>query len=260
MKKIRLILGVVLLCSIAVFWFSIFYVFSGAGSPKEYSDGFFKYRFEHESKTEVSISGLTTLGKQQKFFVIPTEINGKKVKAIYNRRFSTMGKASVDFKNDNLEKVFFPANDINIINLRVEENVKILFVTSPEDFDFGKLVKRATTYIYQGVFDLPWDLKYNEVFMEHIRERFLTANVTYYVNCETDINNGVHWIDDVEYDGLIEFIPPTPIRDGYTFDGWYKEAECINIWDFSTDKTPVQILGADEQIVYQETKLFAKWV
>jgi uncharacterized protein (TIGR02145 family)/uncharacterized repeat protein (TIGR02543 family) len=41
--------------------------------------------------------------------------------------------------------------------------------------------------------------------------------------------------------------PPSPTRTGYTFDGWYKEAACTNLWDFSTAS------------VAADMTLFAKW-
>jgi len=41
--------------------------------------------------------------------------------------------------------------------------------------------------------------------------------------------------------------PDNPIRDGYSFAGWYKEAACTNAWDFAID------------IVTGPVTLFAKW-
>lgn len=41
--------------------------------------------------------------------------------------------------------------------------------------------------------------------------------------------------------------PAAPNLDGYTFGGWYKEAGCINKWNFSVD------------IVNKSTVLYAKW-
>jgi uncharacterized repeat protein (TIGR02543 family) len=41
--------------------------------------------------------------------------------------------------------------------------------------------------------------------------------------------------------------PTPPVRTGYTFGGWYKEAACTNAWNFSTDAVTV------------ETTLYAKW-
>jgi uncharacterized repeat protein (TIGR02543 family) len=42
--------------------------------------------------------------------------------------------------------------------------------------------------------------------------------------------------------------PANPSRTGYTFDGWYKEAACTNVWTFSTDK------------VTKTMTLYAKWL
>ena len=35
--------------------------------------------------------------------------------------------------------------------------------------------------------------------------------------------------------------PTTPVKDGYQFDGWYKEAALNNAWDFAKDKVTVDI-------------------
>ena len=40
----------------------------------------------------------------------------------------------------------------------------------------------------------------------------------------------------------------TPVRKGFTFDGWYKEEECTNAWDWTTDAVSVN------------TTLYAKWI
>jgi len=85
------------------------------------------------------------------------------------------------------------------------------------------------------------------------------ANITYYFNFNTDINHGVYWADDEDYGGLICFIPHSPVRTGYTFAGWYKEPEGINKWDFESDRLPEELLD-DNGVVYQETRLYAKWV
>jgi len=41
--------------------------------------------------------------------------------------------------------------------------------------------------------------------------------------------------------------PTVPTKTGYIFDGWYKEAECLNSWNFLTDK------------VTSDATLYAKW-
>ena len=42
--------------------------------------------------------------------------------------------------------------------------------------------------------------------------------------------------------------PEAPVREGYTFEGWYKEAECANPWDFTKDT------------VTSSHTLYAKWI
>ena len=42
--------------------------------------------------------------------------------------------------------------------------------------------------------------------------------------------------------------PDAPIENGFAFKGWYKDAGCTELWDFSTD------------VVNGDTTLYAKWV
>ena len=50
------------------------------------------------------------------------------------------------------------------------------------------------------------------------------------------------------------------IQVGNTFGGWYKEPECINEWNFETDTLPQAQYGEEGKELYQETKLYAKWI
>ena len=132
--------------------------------------------------------------------------------------------------------------------------------------------------IYLDFFSVPWDFGGQIYFPQKRYETLkayptfeiyaLPANVSYYYNCENPKNGGYYWIDDCDYGGKIEFIPPEPEREGYEFDGWYKEPECINKWDFETDTLPEKqtemqenLYGEEEEVtVYQETILYAKWI
>ena len=58
----------------------------------------------------------------------------------------------------------------------------------------------------------------------------------------------------------IERKPKEPIKEGYKFEGWYKEKECINEWDFENDMLS-EILGSENGniVSFKITRLFAKW-
>ena len=89
-------------------------------------------------------------------------------------------------------------------------------------------------------------------------------------NYEGAENEGYYWADSYDQT-TIDFIPPEPEREGYTFGGWYKEPECINKWDFETDTLPeekteqnqTKVNGKNitkETVVYQQTILYARWI
>ena len=66
-----------------------------------------------------------------------------------------------------------------------------------------------------------------------------------------DNNDGAYLINKPQYN---------PVLDGYTFAGWYKEPECINAWDFAKDLTPELEYDGDGNLIFKETKLYAKWI
>ena len=81
------------------------------------------------------------------------------------------------------------------------------------------------------------------------------ANVLYDLNYG---ENNIFLVDDC--DGTtVNVLPPNPIRQGYNFIGWYKEPECINIWDFENDIVPAKEYNENGEYILKETILYAKW-
>lgn len=95
-----------------------------------------------------------------------------------------------------------------------------------------------------------YDLFKNVLSEQYFRGSLFKANVSYHLNYDED---NYYYVDYYENGEKILYIPPIPQRDGYTFGGWFKEAECINQWDFDTDT-----LQLSEKT--QEIKLYAKWI
>ena len=95
-----------------------------------------------------------------------------------------------------------------------------------------------------------YELFKNALTSKDLVESLFKANVSYHLNYDED---NYYYVDYYENGEKILYIPPIPQRDGYIFGGWFKEAECINQWDFDTDT-----LQLSEDI--EEIKLYAKWI
>ena len=91
---------------------------------------------------------------------------------------------------------------------------------------------------------------FKEIQDKYFRGSLLKSNVSYHLNYDED---NYYYIDYYENGEKICYIPPIPQREGYTFGGWFKEAECISQWNFDTDT-----LQLSEET--QEIKLYAKWI
>ena len=227
---------------------------SGCARNEEW--GYFTVKFYDDRETAY-ITGLTELGKQQRFLVIPEEVDGVKVSTIGERPLLQMWSSigSADICSEKLEKVYFPTSVYIVAgSFRNSQNfTKALIITNE---DVNGLDESWITRYYSN--------KNYLSFSAHSQVYNCRANVSYFYNYEIEENYGYYWNDDWDYGSKIEFIPPEPKRDGYTFGGWYKEPECINEWDFETDVLPEERTEineeGEEEVVYQETKLYAKWV
>lgn len=227
---------------------------SGCARNEEW--GCFTVKFYDDRETAY-ITGLTELGKQQRFLVIPEEIDGVKVYTIGERPLLQMWSSlgSADICSDKLEKIYIPFS-ISIISGSFRNSPNLIKVFSITGEFVSGLEAPARNYYT--------NLAYLNDLTNAAQQIISRANVSYFYNYNIEENYGYYWIDDCDYGSKIEFIPPEPERKGYTFGGWYKEPECINKWNFETDVLPEERTEineeGEEEVVYQETKLYAKWV
>lgn len=266
MKHLGLKILIVSTCGILLAMFIIVVcVWNCAPKPAEspkYEDravGDFVVRFY---KDYCEIKGTTEQGNEKKYLVIPEYIDGVRVESVGVKGFTLQdhGLLRPEIQSDKLERVYFETT----IKVHPESfdhyekwcpNIKKVFYPGIE----ALIMNRSGYYVYypRGIDKSNW-----------LQSRTEWANISYYYNYENAKNNGYYWIDDYDYGGTIEFIPTDPIREGYKFDGWYKEAECINKWDFKTDRLPKEkterIYSESgefwDKAVYQETILYAKWI
>ena len=181
---------------------------------------------------------------------VPSKISGMDVTDLGFSWGMTLHTISHQFKG---ERVYFP----NSIQSFCGNYIEIIDI---DVFYCGKLTNLG--YLDHSTDDnniyVPYDLYeeyralYNSVSNP---EALKPANVTYYLNYPDSIYeyNEYYYVDYYELGEKIKYIPPIPEKDGYIFDGWYKEKECINKWDFDVDT----IVYNDENPV---VNLYVKWV
>ena len=251
-KGIQLL--IVILCLIVLF------PLTGCGNGcsiglRLYENDIFIYTVGYDTN-RVSILGLTDKGREQEYLIVPEKIDGKDVVALsyndYNEKKieEKFGdKKYSGLRSDNLKKIFIIPK-IQVKNMDVFQCAKNLY---------GVFYLSNESTVREGVNHYNYYYtKENEV-PKFTRDGRI-ANVSYYYNYEQAPNDGYYWIDNYNYGEKIDYIPPIPERDGYAFDGWYKESDCINKWDFETDALPQAQVDDQGQEIYQETKLYAKWI
>lgn len=218
-----------------------------AFNPKEYETEYFIYHNWNNSWVE--IVNLTDKGKQQEFLILPLEIDGVPVIAISNS--TAFGHKETQWNSNKLEKIYVLKHYDVLYDSNVFDGcINLSKIISP--YMNSGLPTPPTAKMYQP--RIPHENRYADV------EGAAPANVSFLWNFEDAENEGYYWIDDLDYGEKITLIPDEPIRKGYRFTGWYKEPECINLWDFSSDTTPVEQFDDDGNLIYQETCLYAGWI
>lgn len=221
---------------------------------------FLVYFFSNDTCT---VKGTTEQGNSKRFLVIPQQIEDSPVDTFGNQLVLETTAPLIESKV--LEKVFVESEEMIFWNYSFKLDCptfkKIICLKEcAHNKTIGDIVVYFPRYICERYsLENPNTIPLN------------AANVSYYYNYEDAENYGYYWADDCDYGGKIEFIPEEPVREGYEFGGWYKEAECINEWDFEVDTLPEEVTEPNqtivndeiiltEKVVYQETILYAKWI
>lgn len=261
-KLVVLLAGVVALASVA---FSGCFLNNEEAYLPEYESEYYRYavRTMKDGKKEAYLVGFTELGLEQKYLILPEEFDGIKLAGLGYVRMLNYGEEHVgDLIHYNLEKLYLTFE-------RTKENWHPKYAAA--SLEKGSVVEIYPSIIYfscegyilayhllKGYLD---DLKELNKPEDHMTR---VANVSYMYNYEGAENEGYYWADSYDQT-TIDFIPPEPKREGYTFGGWYKEDECVNEWDFENDKLGEEI-WVNTKLDYEDYKkeditwLYARWV
>lgn len=231
MKKLIYFFVLILICSLS----------TGCFKKKDrevYISGDYIYDLHKaDGKTYAYIFDFSEEGAQKEVLIVPKEIGGYEVKKFnYINGYGRNLKGKME--SNKLKRIYFPyvvgIETYALDNCKALE--KILFV----DYKTGW---------YRSAADI-------KVCVSSCSEKNIddAANVTYYVD------NEVYWFDDFGYGERITFIPEQPEKEGHKFDGWYTEEDFINKWDFDSSLLPEEKIDDNGIIIYQETKLYAKFI
>ena len=243
-------------------------------SPKEC--GYLLYYEDKEHWNYVEVIDLSEEGHKQKYIVMPETINGKPYQFTESNGFGT-GTHSAKFSENNiLEKIYFEFFDYIIeYNSYVFFNCKALKKTIfNNNLGYTKTIvfnDNKTIYVpndgslYTNYSNIPVfvDEDGNETKCFVVESTYYLANVEFIFNYDDAPNNGYYWIDDIDDGEKLEVIPPEPTREGYTFDGWYCEKECINQFDLDTTIEKQKLIVSEKYYYYPDnyvTYIYAKWI
>ena len=219
----------------------------GLGEKKVVDENFFCKVIDENN---IAIGNVKTYPQSGAVF-FPGQIEGYTVLQIgFSSGFGFGGNGYLHTSGENgiiIERCYFPHTIKEVCNGYMHltsGNLKIFYCG--EVVDLGILATDRDSIIY-----VPAERyeAFDNVLSEYYHGSLLKANVSYHLN---DNENSYYYIDYYENGEKISYIPPIPQRDGYTFGGWFKEADCTNQWNFEEDT----ILFTEEQTVI---KLYAKW-
>lgn len=232
------------------FAFSGCTIFSANQEP--FANGYYMCRSFDDKHIE--IISLSEEGKKQEYLVLPLEIDGLPVTTISDRS-PLWGYRDTQWESDALEKIY-ALKYYEVLNNHILDGcpnlTKIIDLNSCSGLNLT--IYQSDLYDTAKVY-----LPKNSYESSNKMECLAPANVSFSWNFEGAENEGYYWIDDLDYGEKITLIPDEPFRNGYKFTGWYKEPECINLWDFSSDTTPAAQFDDDGNLIYQETCLYAGW-
>lgn len=233
--------------------------YNPAGGASGFTEDFY-YEVVRTSKGDyVRLDGFTPKAQTKEEVLVPLQIRGLPVRSLY--QMQGCGYRG-NLKSENLKKLFMPKTNFYGRQFICEKLEKIILYNYTENFlhelSYFKSSQKIKLYV-SSQYILPDNQQItSELFLGDGIKAY-AANVSYMCNYESAPNYGYYFIDDCDYSSVINFVPPEPVRFGYSFGGWYREPECETVWNFETDTLPQARVDGDIEC-YTETKLYAKWI
>lgn len=179
--------------------------------------------YRNINETQVAV-GSIEVHPESKAVFIPSRVEGYDVVQL-GFDFPDFGLSGINklYVNGNpdIQRVYFPGSIIGFTYDYTQ------FVRYTDIFYCGKVQNLYPLLASQSKIYVPNE-EYEKFFKvtEDAEYFLLPANITYLLNYREE--NDYYYVDSGEYGEPIRYIPPRPEREGYSFEGWYTEAECIH--------------------------------
>ena len=211
------------------------------------ADAYAKNSITKKYATGVNILELVEEAKEKETIVIPETIDGLPVIAI-----GMGGLGWTLYLQGYYNKIYLPDSVLNIHDVGRSIHHRKVFLTD----EYGSVDWDSRTTLLQNILLEFSDM---QVFVaESLYQGYQTlsniknsecisiANLSYIVD------NEIYWIDDYSNGEYINF-PNQPIKQGYVFEGWYKDEGFLQEWVEEID----QYQKSEDSI---SVKLYAKFV
>ena len=203
-----------------------------------------------------AITGIELSNKTKETLILPTMVNDIKLNWIGVKRGM---KSNGAFKISDFKNVYIGSNYTKVITSIEYDKISLekLFIGG-ENIDasiYGYLISSPIYYENAKYNIFVSDSYYKKMVNIYGEDRVMlkSANVVYYLD-----EHNSFFVDDC--DGtLVNVVPPVPYKEGYLFEGWYKDIECTNKWDFDNDVIPMKQYDEYGNYIFIETRIYAKW-
>ena len=213
------------------------------------------YMSQSQMTNGYTVTGFSSTGENKEIVYVKDIIKGITVETVGDRGWVAHKYAS--FNCDNIRRLYFPWS------------ITHYFDTTrwyrSQSINYPQYIISCTTasLIPYGYFEnmiciIPKTL-YNRCSESKIEEkRLMPANISYFFNYDESPNENYFFVDLLEETGKLTKPPYDPKREGYTFGGWYTEAECVNPFNFEEDSVTINF-DEEGNRIYEEFCLYAKW-
>ncbi len=250
--------------------FALFSLLTNVGTPvgcsatnTVYATSDIEFQMDSINEDKARMIGLSDKGKEKEVVYVPDYVYVDDKEILVQRIMSAGYYGNVQIRSMRLKKIYFPWSIYRTIDSKDPHKLKwrtyhLEYIISASTVTAIEYDSTTLEDILQVVpaplyFDSnpTWEWK-------SIKRYCAPANIAFLFNYEESPNKDYFFVDLLEESGKITKPPYDPKGEGYTFEGWYKEPECVNKWNFDTDEVVITFDGEGNRI-YEEIKLYAKW-